>query len=166
MPRKTITTAKTPLDEAIAKLKTLVYAEPEVNVADGLDKCADAFATVRRRQAALKAISAQLTREADRLSFEVLPDVFEHTHTVSPYNHASGKLTLATRVTVKLLDKDRSIEWLKGNGLEDIVIETVPWQTIAAVASDRIKNGEPDFPKDLFETDSRVYTRFQKPGEE
>jgi len=155
MPRKV-----DPITSAMKILKASILAAPTVDADDGLDTCASTFARLRGYQEQIKTIAGLLAKESDRLSYDVLPTVFEQTRTESPYNHVTGRLTLSHRVNVKVLDKDKSYAWLRKNGLGDLIIETIPWQTIGAVAADRIAEGKPDFPADLFETKSRIYTSF------
>lgn len=149
------------IDEATKAVEGL-----EVGVlAQGLDDTVSLFADIRNRQEQVNRLSAKLAKLANELSFEVIPEIFQRTNTESPYNHVRGKFTLATRTNASVLDgqKDAAYAWLRKNDLGDIIIETIPWQTLGATAADLIKEGK-ELPDDLFEVSARVYTRFTPKG--
>lgn len=169
MPRKdTITLGiQTALKHADAALAAVEAAVAEVGTAANLDATVSLFADLRDRQEQVKRISAKLAKLSDHMSFELLPDMFTRTNTVSPYNHVRGKFTLATRTNASVLDgqKPAAYAWLRQNDLGDLIIETIPWQTLGATAADMIKDGK-ELPDNLFEVSARVYTRFTPKGKE
>jgi hypothetical protein len=163
MPRR-----KTKSSDLQMRLTEVLYAIEElddlvgqVSTDGGLDDNVTLFASIRSRQEQVKEISAKLAKLSDRMSYEVIPDIFARTNTVSPYNHISGKFTLSNRTTASIKEglKDNAFGWLEDNGLGDIIIRTIPWQTLGATAADLIQEGR-DLPPKLFDVKTRVYTSF------
>lgn len=153
------------LADMIHDVDILAEAVTEAGAQANLDATVSLFADLRNRQDQVKRLSAKLAKLSDYMSFELLPDIFQRTNTVSPYNHIRGKFTLATRTNAACKDgmKDEAFTWLEDHGLGDIIIRTVPWQTFGATAAELIKEGK-DLPDDLFEVSTRVYTRFTPAG--
>jgi hypothetical protein len=152
----------TPIEVLNSTLTDAIKTLDKVTVsASSLDATVSLFADLRARQEQVKALSSKLAKLSDELSFEILPDLFERTNTVSPYNHIRGKFVLATRTNASVKDgmKEQAFEWLESNNLGSIIIRTIPWQTLGATASDLQKEGR-ELPSDTFEVSSRVYTRF------
>lgn len=166
MPRKTITSdMHKALKKADAEIDALAGAVDDAGSEANLDATVSLFADIRDRQEQVKRLSAKLAKLSDQLSFETLPDIFQRTNTVSPYNHVRGKFTLATRTnaSVKNGQKEGAFRWLRMNDLGDIIIETIPWQTLGATAADMIKDGK-ELPDRYFDVSARVYTRFTPAG--
>jgi len=146
-------------------IESLTQQVENIAARGGLDETVNLFADIRDRQDQIKRLSAKLAKLSDTLSFEVLPDLFARTNTVSPYNHVRGKFVLATRTNASVKEgmKESAFEWLEQNNLGSIIIRTIPWQTLGATAADLQKEGR-ELPTDKFEVSSRVYTRFTPKG--
>lgn len=61
------------------------------------------------------------------------------------------RVTRSNRFTASMLDKEACFEWLRKNGLGDIITETVNAQTLGKVAEGLIKENK-DLPEALFKT--------------
>lgn len=164
MPRKVkgpIQDLRRAFDKAIQACEDLDDLILQVSTDNGLDENVTLFAAVRARQEQVKEVSAKLAKMSDKLSYDVIPDIFARTNTVSPYNHITGKFTLSNRTTASVKDgsKERAYGWLRDNGLGGIIIETIPWQTLGATAADLIAENR-DLPSALFDVKTRIYTSF------
>jgi len=147
------------------RIEEISAAVDQMTAEETLDATVTLFADLREKQEEIKRLSAKLAKLSDTLSFEVLPDLFARTNTVSPYNHVRGKFVLATRTNASVKEgmKESAFEWLEQNNLGSIIIRTIPWQTLGATAADLQKEGR-ELPTDKFEVSSRVYTRFTPKG--
>ena len=155
MPRQTdpiIQSVRVALTEALDNLDDV-----SIELSGDLDATVSLFADIRERQDEVKRLSAKLAKLSDELSFEVLPDLFARTNTVSPYNHIRGKFVLATRTNASIKEgmKDLAFDWLEEQNLDSIIIRTIPWQTLGATAADLQKEGR-ELPSTFFEVSSRV----------
>lgn len=130
-----------------------------------LDEVVSLFADIKHRQDQVKTVSAKLAKLSDEMSYTVIPDLFARTNTVSPYNHIRGKFTLSQRTNASVIDgkKAPAYDWLRANNLGDIIIETIPWQTLGATAAELIKESR-DLPPSLFDVKTRIYTSFTPAG--
>lgn len=160
MPRK-MNGATADLQKLITQASKEVDALIHKEIPASLDGVVTLYADLRDRQEQIKALASKLTRLAEAMSYEVLPDLFRQTNTVSPYNHVRGKFVIATRVNASINkeDKDGAYRWLRANGLGDLIIETVPWQSLSATAKEMQEKGD-DLPSDYFSVTSHEYTRY------
>ncbi len=153
------------LIQCLEAAQELENALPDVETKYDLSETCALFADLRAVQDRLDTLSKKLVAVSDRLSYELVPDMFKRWRTVSPYKHLRGTFTLATRTNCKLLDKPGCFAWLRANDLGGLIQEHVPWQTMGAAAAERISEGK-ELPTNLFETTTRLYTRLTIPKAE
>lgn len=92
-----------------------------------------------------------LTEARDKLKQEVVPQAFERDN-ITSFNTADGfRVTSTQTVRCSIIDKFLGPQWLKDNGLADIVTETVNSSTLSATARAMLEDGK-ELPEDLFKT--------------
>lgn len=117
---------------------------------------------VRNLHARLKEIAADVNQLADHLSMEVLPEAMRAAG-FTTVNHEVGRVTIGTRVSASMLDREQAMQWLRDNELGSLIIETVNAMTLGAQAKDMIERGE-ELPHDIFKTSVKAYTSITKAG--
>jgi len=60
------------------------------------------------------------------------------------------------------LDKDAGLNWLRANGHEGIIIETVNSSTLSAFAKSQLEEEGVDLPDDIFKIGTSPYTSITK----
>lgn len=107
------------------------------------------FAAFRDRVKDLAAKVAQLQKHVDTLSFEVLPTMFGNQNVKTITLPDVGRVTINVRWTATMLDKQKSMEWLRTSGNEGLIQETVNAMTLAAFAKTEAVAKRP-LPEHLF----------------
>lgn len=102
----------------------------------------------------------------DQLSAVDIPAIFSNKSLKTMNIEGVGRVTVAYRWSASILDDPKKgkligMEWLKKNGLDAIVIETVNSSTLAAVAKERSLDGS-DLPEKLFKVGQQPYTSITK----
>ena len=89
-----------------------------------------------------KKVSA-LKKHLDSLDYEILPTMMQNQNVKTITLPDVGRVTVNVRWTASMLNKEKSMEWLKTSGNEGIVIETVNAMTLAAFAKAETLAGRP-----------------------
>lgn len=120
------------------------------------------FAVVRDLQARVKAISTGMNSLAETLSYDLIPASMQRAG-FSTVHHEVGRVSLRTRTSATMLDREQAFAWLREHGMADIIIETVSAQTLAATARELIEAGD-ELPDNIFRTHVKTYTSITRPG--
>jgi len=104
---------------------------------------------------------------AENLSRVVIPDVVaalrERTGEKPPFQiEGVGRVSVAYRFSCTMIDKVKGIGWLKGNGHEGLVQETVNSSTLSAFAKDMLENNGIELPTEFFKVGTSPYTSITK----
>lgn len=120
------------------------------------------FAEIRDLQARLKAISTGMNSLAESLSLDLIPASMTRAG-YSTVHHEVGRVSLRTRTSATMLDREQAFAWLRANGKADLIIETVSSQTLAATARELIEAGD-ELPDNIFKLHVKTYTSITRLG--
>ena len=98
----------------------------------------------------LKPRLTALEKHRDGLSYETLPTMMTNANVKTINMPNIGRVTVVVRWTAKMLDKVKSMEWLRTSGNEGLIIETVNAGTLGAFAKTETMAGKP-LPDHLFQ---------------
>lgn len=122
------------------------------------------FDILRQANARIKEAREALTDMADALSTSQIPDLMRAASMKTVTVEGVGRVTVSYRTACSILDgkKEPAYEWLRGNDLGGIIVETVNSSTLAATAKDRLVNQGLDMPSDMFKVSSNPFTSITK----
>lgn len=122
------------------------------------------FDHLRKVNDKIKEAQAALVEMAERLSREYVPDVMRAAGIRSTTIEGVGRVSLSNRWSCSMLDKQVGMNWLRGNGAEGLIQETVNAMTLAAYAKSLSEEQGMDLPQDIFKTSIMTYTSITKAG--
>ena len=102
-----------------------------------------------------------LSQLEERLSREFIPDVMRANNIKSTTIEGVGRVSLGTRWSASILDKEAGFEWLRGSDNGGVIQETVNAQTLGALAKE-LSTLNIDLPQDIFKTSVMTYTSITK----
>jgi hypothetical protein len=129
------------------------------------------FNSLRIANELIKGAREMLTDVADELSKRDIPDLFamlrDKTGQKPPFviefsEGNAGRVSVSHRFSCSMIDKDQGIKWLKTNGHEGLVQETVNAQTLAGFAKNLLEDKGEELPPDLFKVGTSPYTSITK----
>jgi hypothetical protein len=115
----------------------------------------------RKINAVIKETKDALSKMEERLSREQVPDVMRLSNIRSTTIEGVGRVSLGTRWSASMIDKDMGMKWLRDNGNGGVIQETVNAQTLGALAKELNDQGI-DLPSDKFSTNIMTYTSITK----
>lgn len=156
--------------EAIAQLQRQLISVGEMvqNDTDTTVKGGDHIAVIKHYDhlriavAKIKEAREALAQIEERLSRETVPEVLREQNIKTITVIGVGRVTVSSRWSASMLDKDAGINWLKNNGFPSIVQETVNAQTLAATAKNLSVTEGRDLPSDIFKVGMTTYTSITK----
>lgn len=98
----------------------------------------------------LKDARERLAELVDRLSHHVLPELFREQKTKSITVIGIGRATVSNRYAASIIDKVVGFQWLRDNGHEGLITETVNSSTLAAFAKNMAEEEQKDLPSEIF----------------
>jgi hypothetical protein len=107
-------------------------------------------AQIKEAREALEGIEMQLSREQ-------VPDVMRAHNVRNITVEGVGRVTLGTRWSASMLDKQSAFTWLRDNNHGGVIQETVNAQTLGALAKELNDSGV-ELPTDTFKTSVMTYT--------
>lgn len=125
------------------------------------------FADLRAVNETIKISREALVEMEDLLSTNDIPDLFalirERTGQKPPFViEGIGRVTVSRRFSASMLDKDAGLNWLRKNGHEGLIQETVNSSTLSAFAKDMQENQGKDLPVEIFKVGTKPYTSITK----
>jgi hypothetical protein len=125
------------------------------------------FNHLRSANDEIKEARKSLEQISDHLSRVVIPDVVaslrERTGEKPPFNiEGVGRATVSYRFSCSILNKKAGFEWLRSNGHDGIIQETVNSSTLSAFAKDLLENDGFELPEDIFKVSTSPYTSITK----
>jgi len=131
-----------------------VASDDHIVVIKHYDKLRQVNATIKESREVLGQIEESLSREH-------VPDVMRRHNVRTITVEGVGRVSLGTRWSASMTDKQTGFEWLRGNGHGGVIQETVNAQTLGALAKEL--NGEGvDLPAPTFATNIMTYTSITK----
>lgn len=157
---KTLTEFTTELTEIIDKIQDYV---DKVVAGGELSEILMAYYRTREAYDALDAQRKRLYHIKDALDKKLVPQAFESSKqsktTIPEINCTFYTLT---KYSASILDKPKGYEWLRGNGLSEIITETVNAGTLASALKSFVEENAIDPPGDLFKFNSYLTTGMSK----
>ena len=133
------------LGEAIARMTALVNDNPPTTAAEA----AQVYITVKTLDEQLEETAKALGALKQHLQYTLVPARFSD-EGISTITTLDGtRATISTLVRASIADKDRGYNWLRENGLGDLIVDTVNASTLSAVAKRMMEEGN-ELPDDLF----------------
>jgi hypothetical protein len=120
------------------------------------------YAALRNATKQIKEARAALDEMEERLSREQVPDVMRAHGIRTTTIEGVGRVSLSNRWSCSMVDKEAGIDWLRGNGHDSLIQETVNSSTLAAFAKDMSIEHGIDLPDALFRTSIMTFTSITK----
>lgn len=112
----------------------------------------------------IKETQEAIVEMSDKLSREDVPEVMAEHNVRTITVEGVGRVSITHRYSCSMLDKQMGFEWLRANGNEGLITETVNSSTLAAFAKDLLVNDGFELPPDIFKTSIMAYTSITKAG--
>lgn len=125
------------------------------------------FNQVRLAAEEIKECREALNAMSDNLSRITIPDIIanlkERTGEKPPFNiEGVGRVTVSYRFSASMVDKEAAFEWLRDNGHEGIIQETVNSSTLSAFAKNLLETDGIELPPEAFKVGTSPYTSITK----
>jgi len=119
------------------------------------------YDNLRKLNAIVKEAREALSGMEERLSREYVPDVMRSNNIKSTTIEGVGRVSLSSRWSASMLDKDSSMAWLRESDNGGVIQETVNAQTLGALAKE-LNNQGIELPQELFKTSVMTFTSITK----
>lgn len=119
------------------------------------DKARKATETIKEAREALADI-------VDQMSKEQIPDIMRRHNVKTITVEDVGRVTISHRFSASMLDKEQGFQWLRANGHEGLITETVNSSSLSAFAKDMLENHGTELPEDIFKVGTAPYTSITK----
>jgi len=116
---------------------------------------------LRQITALIKESREALAQIEERMSREQVPDIMRANNVRTITIEGVGRVSLGTRWSASMPDKQAGFEWLRGNGHGGVIQETVNAQTLGALAKE-LNNEGTELPAPTFATNIMTYTSITK----
>ena len=116
---------------------------------------------IRQVNAAIKESREALGQIEEKLSREYVPDVMRAHNIKTTTIEGVGRVSLGTRWSASMPDKQVGFEWLRANEHGGVIQETVNAQTLGALAKE-LNNEGTELPAPIFTTNILTYTSITK----
>jgi hypothetical protein len=116
---------------------------------------------LRQATALIKESREALNQIEEKLSREQVPDLLRSHHIKTITVEGVGRVSIGTRWSASMPDKEAGFEWLRGNGHGGVIQETVNAQTLGALAKE-LNNDGTELPAPTFTTNIMSYTSITK----
>jgi len=132
----------------------VVSTTDHVQVIKHYDQLRQATALIKESREALEQIEMKLSREQ-------VPEVMRAHNIKNITIEGVGRVTLGTRWSASMPDKQAGFDWLRQNGNGGVIQETVNAQTLGALAKELNAEGL-ELPAPTFTTNIMTYTSITK----
>lgn len=119
------------------------------------------YDNLRKATALIKESREALNQMEEKLSREYIPDVMRASNIRNITVEGVGRVTLGTRWSASMTDKQMGMGWLRQAGHGGVIQETVNAQTLGALAKELNNEGQ-ELPAPLFTTNVMTYTSITK----
>jgi hypothetical protein len=120
------------------------------------------FDQVRALYDRMQEVKNDLNKVYDNLNKDYVPEAMRRAGVKTVTVDGVGRVTISHRYSATMLDKEQGIAWLKANGLDAIVQETVNSQTLSATAKNLMETNGKELPSDIFKTGTSPFTSITK----
>jgi hypothetical protein len=132
----------------------VVDSKDHIAVIKHYDQLRQATALIKESREALEQIEMKLSREQ-------VPEALRSQNIRSITVEGVGRVTLGTRWSASMPDKEAGFEWLRANEHGGVIQETVNAQTLGALAKELSAEGT-ELPAPTFTTNIMTYTSITK----
>jgi hypothetical protein len=119
------------------------------------------YDSLRQATALIKESREVLSQIEEKLSREQIPDALRSRAIRNITVEGVGRVSLGTRWSASMPDKEAGFEWLRENDHGGVIIETVNAQTLGALARE-LNEGGIELPQPTFVTSIMTYTSITK----
>lgn len=137
-------------DEVRTETNEVVASNDHVKVIKHYDKVREVTALIKETREALQKMEETLSREQ-------VPHVMRANNIKSTTIEGVGRVSLGTRWSASMTDKQTGMNWLRNNGHGGVIQETVNAQTLGALAKELGSEGV-ELPAPTFTTSLMTYT--------
>jgi len=122
------------------------------------------FVKLRETNEAIKKAKKELEELEEHVSREDIPSAFRLARIKTTTIEDIGRVTISNQWRCSIVDgrRDDAFIWLREGGNGGIIIETVPWQTLAAFAKAETEEHGREMPDKLFNTSTIQFTSITK----
>lgn len=125
------------------------------------------FNVIRLAAEEIKEAREAINDMSDTLSRITIPDIIanlkERTGEKPPFNiEGVGRVTVSYRFSASMVDKELALGWLRDNGHEGIIQETVNSSTLSAFAKNLLETDGIELPPEVFKVGTSPYTSITK----
>lgn len=164
-----------PIDEAachMMKEEAELMAKKLIDMKNRIEQMVDTeekTANVAGLYVALEAVNdtvttatKELTKYGQFLSYTKLPEMMDHDNVRSVNTNFGVRVTMSSRTSVTMIDKEEGKKWLRENGYGDIIQETVNSQTLGSLVKEMIEKENIEPPNELFSVKAAPYVSVTK----
>lgn len=137
-----------------AETDNVVASNDHIEIIRHYDKLRQTTALIKESREALAQLEEKLSREQ-------VPEVLRAHGIKTITVEGVGRVSLGTRWSASMPDKQVGFEWLRSNGYGGVIQETVNAQTLGALAKDLNSDGV-ELPTPIFTTNIMSYTSITK----
>ena len=116
---------------------------------------------LRQATALIKESREALAQMEEKLSREQVPEILRANNIRTITVEGVGRVSLGTRWSASMPDKEAGLDWLRSNGHGGVIQETVNAQTLGALAKE-LNNDGTELPTPTFTTNIMTYTSITK----
>lgn len=106
-----------------------------------------------------KAVNAQIEFISRTIAPQLMDEQQVKTITLTDIKR---RFTVNSRVSASMADKDRGLQWLRDNGHEGLIQETVNASTLSAFAKSLVEETGEELPSEIFKLSTLLYTSITK----
>ena len=132
----------------------IVASQDHIAIIKHYDQLRQVTALIKESREALEQIEMKLSREQ-------VPEALRSQNIRSITVEGVGRVTLGTRWSASMPDKEAGFEWLRANEHGGVIQETVNAQTLGALAKELSAEGT-ELPAPTFTTNIMTYTSITK----
>lgn len=116
---------------------------------------------LRKATESIKEAREALNQMEENLSRVTLPEVLRENRIKTITVEGVGRVSLSSRVSCSMVDKELGFKWLRDNGHEGLISETVNSSSLGAFSKSQLEEGR-ELPADIFKTNIMTYTSITK----
>lgn len=107
------------------------------------------FAVLYKQLEAATLHKTAIQKKFDHYKIEVIPDAMDEESITSCQIEGIGRLGLTNDARVSTIDKEAAFAWVRENGYEDLITETINGSTLKSFLKEMKAKGE-EIPEDAF----------------
>ena len=130
--------------------------------ADGLGELSETFVLARECAECASEATKELNKFKDYMSYSVLPEAFTEEGLKTITTDSGYRVTITAGLSVTMANKEKGFEWLKENGYEALIQETVNSSALKAAVKRMLEEEGVEPPSDAFNVKPAPYSSVTK----